>query len=104
MHRFHLAKLNGEKEVAVWGTGKPRREFLHVDDLAAAVILLMNIYSGSEIINIGSGKDISIAEAAQLLKEVIGYSGAIVYDTAKPDGTPQKLLDINKIKALGCSR
>jgi len=101
MHRFHLAKLNGDKEVAVWGSGSPRREFLHVDDLARAVLFLMDEYSGNEIINIGSGQDISIADAARLLKKITGYPGDIVFDRSKPDGTPQKLLDISKIKALG---
>lgn len=101
LHRFHLARISGQAQVAVWGSGKPRREFLHVDDLADACLYLMNNYNQPEIINIGSGSEITIGELAQLVKEVVGYSGEIVFDPDKPDGTPRKLLDSSRIKALG---
>ena len=87
--------------VTLWGTGTPRREFLHVDDLADACVFLMNHYEDSQIINIGVGKDISISELADLIKDIVGFKGNIHYDRSKPDGTPQKLLDVNKLKALG---
>ena len=87
--------------VTIWGTGTPRREFLHVDDLADACVFLMNRYEDSEILNIGCGKDISIRELADLIKEIIGFKGTIRYDRTKPDGTPRKLLDVTKITALG---
>jgi GDP-L-fucose synthase len=101
MHRFHLAKRAGSPSVAVWGSGQPRREFLHVDDMADACIFLMRRYEGPDIINIGCGDDVSIAEAAQLVKRVVGYEGDIVFDPTKPDGTPRKLLDVSKLFALG---
>jgi GDP-L-fucose synthase len=84
----------------VWGTGKPRREFLHVDDLASACLLLLEKYESSEIINIGCGEDITIRELAELICDVVGFDGELVWDTTKPDGTPRKLLDITKIRAL----
>ena len=87
--------------VTLWGTGTPRREFLHVDDLADACVFLMNHYEDSEIINIGVGKDISISELADLIKDIVGFKGAIRYDRTKPDGTPRKLLDVSKLRALG---
>lgn len=87
--------------VTVWGTGSPRREFLHVDDLADACVFIMNHYDGSEIINIGVGKDISITELVSMIKEIVGFDGEIAFDSSKPDGTPQKLLDISKLEALG---
>jgi len=87
--------------VTLWGTGTPRREFLHVDDLADACVFLMNHYEDSEIINIGVGKDISISELADLIKDIVGFKGAIRYDRSKPDGTPRKLLDASKLRALG---
>jgi GDP-L-fucose synthase len=87
--------------VTLWGTGTPRREFLHVDDLADACVFLMNRYEESEIINIGTGKDISISELAALIKNIVGFKGTIRYDRTKPDGTPRKLLDVSKLKALG---
>jgi GDP-L-fucose synthase len=87
--------------VVLWGTGQPRREFLHVDDLADACVFLMNYYNDSEIINIGAGKDISIKELALLIKEIVGYNGEIRFDTSKPDGTPRKLLDVLSINSLG---
>lgn len=99
--KFDLAKKNGDPAVTVWGTGNPRREFLHVDDLAEASVLLMNTYTGSEIINIGVGKDISIAELAHLICGIVGYEGEIVFDTSKPDGMARKLLDVSRMTSLG---
>lgn len=99
MRKFHEAKMSRAKEVVVWGTGTPRREFLHVDDLADAAVYLMQHYSDEDIINVGVGKDISIAELATLVAEVVGFSGEIVYDTSKPDGTPRKLLDVSRLHA-----
>lgn len=101
IRKFHEAKVRLAKEVVVWGSGKPRREFLHVDDLASACIFLMNNYQQPEIINIGWGKDISIADLAQLVKDIVAYNGKIVYDDSKPDGTPRKLLNISKLNQLG---
>ena len=99
MRKFHEAKMSGAQEVVVWGTGTPRREFLHVDDLADAAVHLMQHYSDEDIINVGVGEDISIAELATLVAEVVGFSGEIVYDTSKPDGTPRKLLDVSRLHA-----
>lgn len=101
IRKFHEAKIKQDQQVVVWGSGKPRREFLHVDDLAAACIFLMQHYNRPEIINIGTGKDISIADLASLVKSIVGYEGNIIYDHSKPDGTPRKLLDVSKLKALG---
>ena len=101
IRKFHEAKNNNLKEVIVWGTGSPKREFLHVDDLAKACLFLMKSYSENDIINIGVGEDLSIRELAFLIKKVVGFEGEIVFDTSKPDGTPRKLLDISKIKKLG---
>ncbi|HYG59242.1 MAG TPA: GDP-L-fucose synthase [Symbiobacteriaceae bacterium] len=101
IRKFHEAKQTGSPEVVVWGTGNPRREFLHVDDLADACLYLMGTYSGSEIVNIGVGDDLSIAELAELVRAVVGYEGQIVYDASKPDGTPQKLLDVSRLTAQG---
>ena len=101
IRRFHEAKEAGAPEVAVWGTGTPRREFLYVDDLAEALVFLMQEYSEEEHINVGCGQDVTIVELAKLVAEVVGYEGRIVTDLAKPDGTPQKLLDVGRIKALG---
>jgi GDP-L-fucose synthase len=101
IRKFHEAKEHSEPNVVVWGTGAPRREFLYVDDLADACLFLMHDYSGSEIVNIGVGQDISIGELAELVREVVGYGGEIVYDTSKPDGTPRKLLDVSKLSGLG---
>jgi GDP-L-fucose synthase len=101
IRRFHEAKERGEPEVAVWGTGTPRREFLYVDDLADACVFLMNEHSGSTPLNVGVGKDLSIGELASLVSRVVGYGGRIVYDTSRPDGTPRKLLDVSKLDALG---
>lgn len=99
--KFDDAKNQGKKEVVIWGTGKPKREFLHVDDLADAVVYLMDNYNSSQIINIGTGKDISINELVKLIKKVTGFKGKIIKDTSMPDGTPQKLLDVSKLKKLG---
>jgi len=101
MRRFHDAKLNGDDQVTVWGTGTPKREFLHVDDLADAVLFLMENYSAEEAVNIGVGEDISIKDMANMVKDVVGYEGELVFDTNKPDGTPRKLLDVSKIHDLG---
>ena len=101
IRRFHEAKMAGVKEVAIWGSGNPRREFLYADDLAEACLFLMDNYNEKEIINIGCGEDISIKELAELVKEVSGYGGDLVFDTSKPDGTPRKLLDVSKINKLG---
>jgi GDP-L-fucose synthase len=108
IRKFHEAKTSDksrvtsdEKTVTIWGTGAPQREFLHVDDLADACVFLMDHYEESEIINIGVGKDISISELADLIKDIVGFKGAIRYDRSKPDGTPRKLLDASKLRALG---
>jgi GDP-L-fucose synthase len=101
LRKFHEAKLNGEPTVTVWGTGKPRREFLHADDLADACLFLMDHYDSPEIINIGVGKDISIGEMAQMIKNITGYEGEIVFDSSMPDGTFRKLLDVSKLNGLG---
>ncbi len=93
--------MRNAQSVILWGTGSPRREFLHVDDVADACVFLMNHYDDSDIINVGSGKDVSIAELALIVKDIVGYTGDIEYDTEKPDGTPQKLLDVSKLRALG---
>jgi GDP-L-fucose synthase len=103
IRKFDEAKENGQRSVVLWGTGNPKREFLHVDDLASACLFLMNSYSDSEIINIGTGKDLSISELADMVKECVGYEGEIIWDTDKPDGTLRKLLDISKIESLGWS-
>lgn len=99
--KFHQAKISGEPSVSVWGSGRPRREFLHVDDLADACVFLMGDYSGSEIVNIGWGEDVSIAELALLIKNVVGFKGDIVYDSSQPDGMLRKLLDTSKLSAFG---
>jgi GDP-L-fucose synthase len=101
IRKFHEAKAAGAKSVTVWGTGTPRREFLHVDDLADACVFLMANYSAPEIVNIGWGQDVSILELAELVKDVVGYEGDIELDTSKPDGTPRKLLDTSRLSSLG---
>jgi GDP-L-fucose synthase len=101
LRKFHEAKINNKPHVEVWGTGNPRREFLHVDDLADAVLHLMNNYEGNKPINIGTGEDLTIKELAELIKEVVGYEGEIRFDTTKPDGTPRKLLDVSKLHNAG---
>ena len=101
IRRFHEAKLSGTPNVVVWGTGTPRREFLYVDDMADACVHLMKVHSSSDTVNIGTGEDISIAEFAQTVARIIGYTGTISYDTSRPDGTPRKLLDVSRLNALG---
>ena len=101
IRKFHEAKVRGDKNITLWGTGSPYREFLHVDDLADASVFLMNNYNDSEIINVGSGKDLSIKDLALLMKKVIEFDGDILFDSSKPDGTPKKLLDVSKINNLG---
>ncbi|MBD3375882.1 NAD-dependent epimerase/dehydratase family protein [candidate division KSB1 bacterium] len=101
IRKFHDAKMRNDPSVTVWGTGKPRREFLHVDDLADACIFLMQQYDRKEFLNIGTGKDIPIAELAELIKQIVGFKGKIVYDHSKPDGTPRKLLDVTRLHSLG---
>ena len=101
MRRFDEAKAAKAEEVVVWGTGKPMREFLHVDDLANALVLLMEKYESPEIINVGTGKDCTIAELAETMKAIVGYSGRIQFDPSKPDGTPRKVLDVSRVTALG---
>lgn len=103
IHRFHLAKLENRPAVTVWGTGTPRREFLHADDLAEACLLLLEKYDSGEIINVGTGEDVTIRELAELVRQAVGFEGELEWDTTKPDGTPRKLLDVSRIKALGWS-
>lgn len=101
IRRFHTAKIKDEASVTIWGTGKPRREFMHVDDLAAACYFVMSEYDEKEIVNIGSGDEVSILELANIIKEVVGYQGTINHDLSKPDGTARKFLDISKLNNLG---
>ena len=101
IRKFHDAKVKNENQVTLWGTGKPQRELMEVDDFARALTLVINKYDDEETINIGVGKDQTIREIAQLIKEVIGFNGEIVWDTSKPDGTPRKLLEISKLRTLG---
>jgi GDP-L-fucose synthase len=101
IRKFHEAKENNQPFVEVWGTGKPKREFLYSDDLADACVYLMNSYEGNEIVNIGVGEDIEIGQLAQLVKETVGFDGEIKFDTSKPDGTPRKLVDVTKLNNLG---
>jgi GDP-L-fucose synthase len=101
IRRFHEAKVRGDESVTVWGTGTPRREFLHVDDLADAVLYLLRSYEAEAIVNIGWGEDVTIRELAELVMSAIGYSGRLVFDANKPDGTPRKLLDVSRLTALG---
>ena len=101
IRKFHEAKINNQEEVVMWGTGKPLREFMYVDDLADALIHLMLNYSDEIHVNMGTGKDLSIGELAQIVKEVVGYEGKIVNDLSKPDGTPRKLLDVSRLEATG---
>jgi GDP-L-fucose synthase len=103
IRKFHEARQRGDESVTIWGTGTPRREFLHVDDLADACVFLMQRYSDSAPINVGCGEDLSIAELASLIARVTGFEGALRFDTSKPDGTPRKLLDVSRLQALGWS-
>ena len=101
IRRFHEAKDSGAPAVTLWGTGSPRREFLHVDDLASACLRLLDVYDDPDHINVGVGSDVTIAELASLVAEVVGYPGELSWDTSKPDGTPRKLLDVSRMRALG---
>lgn len=101
IRRFHQAKVNGESQVTCWGTGTPLREFLYVDDLADACIFLMNTYNGSQPVNVGTGKEITVRALAHLVAKTVGYTGAVQWDESKPDGTPRKLLNVSKLKNLG---
>jgi GDP-L-fucose synthase len=101
VRRFHEAKVNGASEVVCWGTGSPRREFLHVDDLAQACLHLMDVHNNAGWVNVGTGEDVTIKELAETVARVVGFKGELVWDTTKPDGTPRKLLDVSKMTALG---
>jgi GDP-L-fucose synthase len=101
IRRLHVAKQENAAQVVIWGTGTPRREFLHVDDLAAAVLFLLEKYDSAQTINVGVGEDVSIRELAELVAHTVGYQGELVQDTSKPDGTPRKLLDVSRINTLG---
>ena len=101
IRRFHEAKVNNAKEIVVWGSGTPRREFLYSEDMADACIYLMETYEGNDFFNIGTGKEITIKALAEMIKEVVGYEGKITFDLSKPDGTPRKLLDVSKLKEAG---
>jgi len=101
LRKAHEAKMREDRELIVWGSGQPRREFLHVDDLASACLLLLEKYNSAEIINVGCGEDISIRELAELICDIVGFDGELSWDATKPDGTPRKLLDITKLRALG---
>ncbi|CAH9093235.1 unnamed protein product [Cuscuta europaea] len=101
LRRFHEAKTRNDEKVVVWGTGSPLREFLHVDDLADGIVFLLENYSGLEHVNVGSGKEVSIKELAELVKEVVGFKGEICWDSSKPDGTPRKLMDSSKLARMG---
>jgi GDP-L-fucose synthase len=101
MRRIHEAKIQGAPEVAIWGTGSPRREFLYVEDLADACLFLMENYEGADIINVGVGQDLSIAELAELVVRVVGYKGRLTFDPSYPDGTPRKLLDVSHLTQMG---
>jgi GDP-L-fucose synthase len=103
IRRFHEAKVSGASSVTLWGTGAPKREFLHADDLASASVFLLENYQGDVALNVGTGSDVSIKELAELIREIVGYEGEIAWDATKPDGTPRKLLDVSRITALGWS-
>ena len=103
IRKFHEAKVQGAASVSVWGSGSPRREFLHVDDMADACVFLMERYDDTQMLNVGTGEDVTIAETAALVRDVVGFEGEIVYDRSKPDGTPRKLLDVSRLRALGWS-
>jgi GDP-L-fucose synthase len=100
IRKFHEAKINKDQTVTVWGTGSPKREFLYVDDMADATVFLMENYSNEQIVNVGTGKDVTIRELAELIKKVVGFNGDLVFDTTKPDGTPRKLMDVSYLDSL----
>lgn len=101
IRRFHEAKVNGSASVTIWGTGTPMREFLYADDLAEACFFLMQTYNGKELVNVGTGEDLTIKELAEIVKDVVGFGGNLLFDTSKPDGTPRKLMDVSKLNGLG---
>jgi GDP-L-fucose synthase len=101
IRRFHEARQRNDREIVIWGTGTPRREFLYVDDLAEAAVFLMQNYSGEQLVNIGCGEDLTIRELAELVARIVGFQGRLVFDSSKPDGTPRKLLDVSRIRAMG---
>jgi GDP-L-fucose synthase len=101
IRKFHEAKINNEQSVTIWGTGKPKREFLHADDLAAACVYLMHNYNEEGLVNIGTGIDVEIGELAEMVKAVVGFTGTIEHDLSKPDGTPRKLMDVSKLHGFG---
>jgi GDP-L-fucose synthase len=101
IRKFHEAKIAGDKEVVIWGSGTPRREFLHADDLADACVYLMHHYNEAGLVNIGTGIDLTITELAMMVRDVVGFTGDLVYDSSKPDGTPRKLMDVSKLTGLG---
>lgn len=103
IRKFHEAKIEGAPYVEIWGDGSPRREFMHVDDLAAACLFLMQNYDGRDFVNVGTGEDISIRELADIIREVVGYSGELRYESSRPNGTPRKLMDVSRLHALGFS-
>jgi GDP-L-fucose synthase len=101
IRKFHDAKTNNEPKVTLWGSGKPKRELMEVDEFARALLLIVEKYDDAETINIGTGKDLSIKEISEIVKEVVGFQGEVTWDESKPDGTPRKLLDITKLRNLG---
>lgn len=101
IRKFHEAKLSGAPHVTLWGTGSPRREFLHVDDLASAAVFAMLHHDSAQILNVGTGEDVTILELAEMIRSIVGFEGRIVWDASKPDGTPRKLLDVSRLAALG---
>jgi GDP-L-fucose synthase len=101
IRRFHEAKVNGDSQVTVWGSGTPMREFLYVDDCADAIVHLLKHYSGERHLNVGTGTDVTIRELAETVKRVVGFDGELAWDTTKPDGTPRKVMDVSRINALG---
>ena len=101
IRKFHEAKIKGNSSVTLWGTGSPMREFLHADDLAAACIYLMENYSEAGLVNVGTGTDVTIKELAETVKNIVGFKGELIWDTAKPDGTPRKLMDVSKLHSHG---
>jgi GDP-L-fucose synthase len=103
IRKAHEAKVSGSPSMTLWGTGSPRREFMHVDDCADALVFLIHNYSGESHVNVGQGSDIAIADAARLICDVVGFRGALEFDTSKPDGTPQKLMDDTRLRELGWS-